>query len=219
LLNEGFVLFPILGVGAFFFPKLLGGGKPELADLNIARSLWRKRALIAAMTGVVIWISFALEAMAWTRVAAIVRGSVVLFYFAFQGHLFEKPNGPPFLAHCFRLGAILLIVALFFPAVLPAYRLANMHLAFIGGFSIILFTVSTRVVLGHSGHAHLFQKRLGFLIAALVLLLIAMLARVGADFFPPGRNSHLVYAALIWIIAAATWGWALVPKLRLSEEE
>src|SRR4030095_10655264 len=36
LLNEGFVLFPILGVGAFFFPKLLGGAKPEPADFNIA---------------------------------------------------------------------------------------------------------------------------------------------------------------------------------------
>jgi hypothetical protein len=33
MLNEGFVLFPILGVGAFFFPKLLGGAKPEPADL------------------------------------------------------------------------------------------------------------------------------------------------------------------------------------------
>ena len=219
MLNEGFVLFPILGVGAFFFPKLLGGAKPQPADLNIALSLWKRRALIAALTGVVIWISFVLEALEWTRTAAIVRGSIVLFYFAFQGHLFEKPSGPPFLAHCFRFGAILLIVALFLPAVLPGYRLVNMHLAFIGGFTIILFTVSTRVILGHSGFAHLFQQRLRFLIAALVLLIIAMASRVGADFVPPARNSHLVYAALIWILAAAVWAWALVPKLLLSEEE
>jgi uncharacterized protein involved in response to NO len=219
LLNEGFVLFPILGVGAFFFPKLLGGAKPEPADLNIAIALWKKRALIAALTGAVIWISFVLEALDWPRAAAIVRGSAVLFYFAFQGHLFEKPSGPPFLAHCFRFGAILLVTALFFPAVLPGYRLANVHLAFIGGFTIILFTVSTRVILGHSGHAHLFQKRLRFLISALVLLVVAMVARVGADFFPPGRNSHLVYAALLWVIAAAVWAWALMPKLFLSEEE
>ena len=38
MLNEGFVLFPILGVGAFFFPKLLGGAKPEPSDLRIATS-------------------------------------------------------------------------------------------------------------------------------------------------------------------------------------
>jgi len=219
MLNEGFVLFPILGVGAFFFPKLLGGAKPGPSDLNIALSLWRKRALIAMLTGFVICVSFVLESLQWTRSSALIRGSVVLFYFAFQGHLFEKPSGPPFLAQCFRIGAILLILALFLPIVLPTYRLANMHLAFIGGFTIILFTVSTRVILGHSGHAHLFRERLRFLIAALVLLTIAMLARVGADFFPLGRNSHLVYAALIWIFAAAIWGWALIPKLLLSEQE
>jgi uncharacterized protein involved in response to NO len=219
LLNEGFVLFPILGVGAFFFPKLLGGAKPEPADLNIAISLWKKRALIAALTGVVIWISFVLEALEWTRTAAVVRGSAVLFYFALQGHLFERPSGPPFLAHCFRFGAVLLIVAFFFPLALPTYRLANMHLAFIGGFTIILFTVSTRVILGHSGYTHLFQKRLYFLIVALVLLIVTMLARVGADFFPPERNSHLVYAALIWLMATAIWAWALLPKLLLNEEE
>jgi len=219
MLNEGSVLFPILGVGAFFFPKLLGGAKPEAADLNIAMSLWKRRALIAALTGFVIWISFVLEALAWTRSAAIIRGSVVLLYFVFQGHLFEKPSGPPFLAHCFRFGAILLVVALFFPAILPTYRLANMHLAFIGGFTIILFTVSTRVIVGHSGQVHLFQRRLKFLIAALLLLIAAMLARVGADFVPPDRDTHLIYAALTWIIAAAVWAWALVPKLFLSEEE
>ena len=219
MLNQGFVLFPILGVGAFFFPKLLGGAKPEPADLNIAIALWKKRALIAALTGVVIWGSFALEALEWTRSAAIVRGSAVLFYFVFQGHLFEKPSGPPFLAHCFRVGVMFLVIGLFFPAILPGYRLANMHLAFIGGFTIILFSVSTRVILGHSGHAHLFQTRLRFLIIALALLIIATLARVGADFFPPGRNSHLVYAALIWLTAAAVWAWALVPKLLSSEEE
>jgi uncharacterized protein involved in response to NO len=219
LLNEGFVLFPILGVGAFFFPKLLGGAKPERADLNIAMSLWRKRAVIAALTGIVLWISFALEAGEWNRAAGIVRGTAVFFYFVFPGQLFQKPSGPPFLAHCFRFGAVLLIVAMFFPAVLPAFRIANLHLAFIGGFTIILFTVSARVILGHSGHAHLFQKRLRFLIAALVLLIVAMLSRVGADFVPPARNSHLVYAALIWLAAAAVWGWALLPKLLLSEEE
>ena len=78
MLNEGFVLFPILGVGAFFFPKLLGGAKPEPSDLRIAAALWRKRAAIAAVTGMVIWSSFVLEALGWTRTAAFVRGATTL---------------------------------------------------------------------------------------------------------------------------------------------
>ena len=218
MLNEGFVLFPILGVGAFFFPKLLGGAKPEPSDLRIAAALWLKRAAIAALTAVVIWSSFLLEALGWIRTAALVRGVTTLTYFVTQGHLLERPSGPPFLAQCFRLGALLLIVGLLLPAVLPGYRLANLHLTFIGGFSIILFTVSTRVIIGHAGQSHLFRKRLPFLIVALALLVVATIARVGADFIPPGRNSHLVYAALIWLLAATVWLVALGPKLSLRDE-
>ena len=219
MLNEGFVLFPILGVGAFFFPKLLGGAKPEPSDLQMARALWLKRAALAVLTGAVIWSSFALEALSWTRTSALVRGITTLTYFVMQGHLLEKPNGPPFLAYCFRLGALLLVAGLLLPVVLPAYRLANLHLTFIGGFSVILFTVSTRVIIGHAGQAQLFQQRLRFLIAALTLLVIATITRVGADFIPPARNSHLVYAALIWLLAATIWAVALTPKLSRSEEE
>ncbi len=160
MLNEGFVLFPILGVGAFFFPKLLGGAKPEPSDLRIATALWIKRAAIAALTALVIWSSFVLEALGWIRTAALVRGLTTLTYFVMQGHLLEKPSGPPFLAHCFRLGALLLVTGLFLPLMLPGYRLASLHLTFIGGFSVILFTVSTRVIIGHAGQSHLFRKRL-----------------------------------------------------------
>jgi uncharacterized protein involved in response to NO len=65
----------------------------------------------------------------------------------------------------------------------------------------------------------LLQQRLGFLTASLVLLVLAMLARVSADFLPLERNSHLVYAGVIWLIAAAVWARALVPKLLIEGDE
>jgi len=55
-------------------------------------------------------------------------------------------------------------------------------------------------------------------VATITLLVIAMIARVSADFILPARNSHLVYAALIWLLAATVWAVALTPKLSLSEE-
>src|SRR5262249_42736427 len=112
MLNEGFVLFPILGVGAFFFPKLLGGARPGPADLRIAAGLWGERAVVAALTGLLIWVSFAMEALGWTRSAALVRGLTTLWYFVARGRLFKKPSGPPFMAQCFRLGALLLVAGL-----------------------------------------------------------------------------------------------------------
>lgn len=104
------------------------------------------------------------------------------------------------------------------PLLFPDRRVANLHVVFLGGFSIILFTVSTRVILGHAGASHLFRQRLRFLITALAFLLLAMLARVSADFFPVERNSHLIYAALLWLLASAAWAWALGPRLSQSED-
>jgi uncharacterized protein involved in response to NO len=218
LLNEGFVLLPILGVGAFFLPKLLGGARPAAADLEISAVEWKRKAFTAAGAGLLIIGSFVLETMDWTRTAAFLRGTTTLLFFATQGRLFKKPVGPPFLAHCFRLGLILLVIGLFLPVMLSAYRLANLHVVFLGGFCVILFTVSTRVIVGHSGQGHLFQRRMPFLITTLFLLLLAMTARVAAEFSAVERSSHLVYAALIWIAAAFAWAWALVAKLLVTDD-
>ena len=174
--------------------------------------------MIAAVTGVLIIASFLLEALDWVRLAALLRGSTVLIYFSIQGRLFQKSIGPGFLAGCFRLGFFLTVTGLLLPVFLTPYRVANLHVTFLGGFCVIVFTVSTRVIIGHSGQTHLFQRRMPFLIIALILLLLAMTARVAADFSAAVRNSHLVYAALIWIGAAIAWAWALVPKLLATDE-
>ena len=219
MLNQGFVLLPILGVGAFFLPKLLGGASPEPADLDLPLAQWRKRAMIAAAAAVLILISFVLETADWIRAAAALRGATALFYFVTQGRLFRRSIGPPFLANCFRLGFLLLVTGLLLPVILTPYRVANLHVTFLGGFCVILFTVSTRVIIGHSGQNHLFKKRMPFLITALSLLLLAMTARVSADFSAPLRDSHLAYAALTWVAAAIAWAWALVPKLFTTDPE
>ncbi len=220
LLNEGFIALPILGVGAFFFPKLLGSeGTPEPADLRIAAARWRRGAALAWLCALVFSSSFPIEAGGWTRSAALLRGLTSLWYFFAQGRLLDRAAGQPFLARCFQLGALLLITGFFLAAIFPSYRLANLHVVFIGGFSVILFTVSTRVVLGHSGHADLFQRRLPFLVGALSLLFLAMLTRGSAEIFLDGRDRQLVYAALIWLVAVSLWAWSLGPKLFLHEEE
>ncbi len=220
MLNQGFIALPILGVGAFFYPKLLGAaGTPQPSDLAIATALWRKKAARAALCALVISGSFGLDAAGWTRSAALLRGLTALLYVLVEVRLFERNAARPFLARCFRFGAVLLVIGFFLPAVFPAYRLANLHVVFIGGFNVILFTVGTRVILGHSGHSHLFSKRLPFLIGALGLLLLALLTRASADVFLAARNSHLAYAALVWLLAVGLWAWVLIPKLFLNEEE
>lgn len=195
-----------------FYPKLLEGEPPP-------RGPWRREALVAGVGVIILWASFLMETLGWVRSAAVLRGLTTGFYFVTRGRVFRPANARTFLALMFELGVLFLLAGLFLPAFLPAFRIANLHVVFIGGFTVILFTVGTRVILGHTGQAHLFaRRRLRFLVASVSLLALAMLTRVSADLFPAERNSHLVYAALIWLIAALVWGAALLPKLHLSED-
>src|SRR5213075_461224 len=59
-----------------------------------------------------------------------------------------------------QLALLALIAGLLFPLFWPGQRLAGLHVVFLGGFSLITFTVATRVVLGHSGNEALFETRL-----------------------------------------------------------
>ena len=59
-----------------------------------------------------------------------------------------------------QLALLALVVGLIFPIFWPGQRIAGLHVVFLGGFSLITFTVATRVVLGHSGNEALFETRL-----------------------------------------------------------
>ena len=90
---------------------------------------------------------------------------------------------------------------------------------FITGFNFILFTVATRVVFGHSGNAHLFQKRLPFFIVTGVFLFLAMISRFTADLAPGARVLHLVGAAICWLVATFIWMVKVIPKVATADPE
>jgi uncharacterized protein involved in response to NO len=82
-------------------------------------------------------------------------------------------------------------------------------------------SVATRVVLGHSGQVALCKKPLPFLIVSVGLLLLGLVARIGADFLPTvtARNQHLVWASLACIAAAVVWGSRLLPRITIPDSE
>jgi uncharacterized protein involved in response to NO len=166
-------------------------------------------------------VSFALESGDFPRMAGGLRFACAALYIATQMPSVLKFGRGPFLGQCIRASVWLLLTGLLWPAFLPAYRVAGLHIVFIGGFMISVFAVATRVMLGHSGQLHLCRKRLPFLIVTIVLLLIGLGARIGADFMPTmvGRNVHLVWAASLCIAGALAWGIRLVPRVFIPDSE
>ena len=216
LLEQGFVLLPILGVAPFLLPRLLD--LPRADELPESRTLppgWITRAILAAAIGVVIDLTFIAESLGITAISGWARLGATVFYLIFR----MPRRGRSFLGNCLRAGIAAVVIGIGVEALWPQYRIGALHIVFVSGFSFIVLTVATRVVFGHSGNAHLFAKRLPFFIVVGALIFFAMLSRYVADLAPKARTVHLIAAAIFWLAAGLIWMGKVIPKVATPDAE
>jgi uncharacterized protein involved in response to NO len=221
-LSQGFVLLPVLGIGAFLFPRFLSVPfGAELAELRKPTPWWKRQACFALLTGACIVASFGVESAGFLLAAGALRFGAAAAYVGLQMPAVLKFTRAPLLGQSIRASVWLLLAGLLWPVFLPAYRVAGLHLVFIGGFMLTTLSVATRVILGHTGQVALCKKPLPFLIVSVGLLLLGLVARVAADFLPTiaARNQHLVWASLACIAAAVVWGSRLLPRITIPDSE
>ena len=220
LLNQGFVLFLLLGVGTFLLPRLLR--IPDLraeTEERTASAEWRWRAALSGFTGLLLLGSYWLEAGALgTSSGAWLRSLAAIGFLAAMVPFHHQSRPVRTIALAAQLALLALVVGLAFPLFWPVQRVAGLHIVFLGGFSLITFTVATRVVLGHSGHGAILETRLPFLQFLTVLLLAGSVLRAVGD-FSPARPQWLSGASYLWMIAAGVWGFRVLPKVRVADPE
>lgn len=219
LVNEAFILLPLLGVGVFLFPRFLGTQPASGAMLDAWSPLWAGKAKLAAITAVLVISSYVVELYILPIAGGLLRATAATAYLMTQAPALFRLNRVPILGWCVRVGVWSMLIGLAAMGIFPAHRVAGLHTVVIGGYSLITFTVGTRVILGHSGQSHLFATKLPFLIWTASLLLLCLVTRVIADLVPAVRNSHLIYAAIIWFIAAGIWSWRLLPSIGRPDSE
>jgi uncharacterized protein involved in response to NO len=219
LLYEGFVLYLVLGVGGFLLPRFLGVlARVDASEARETSKQWKAHAVFAAAIGVVLLTSFFVEVFAvMPKLAGVMR---FLAAAAFLGVeiLFGRSTVPSVtVTRCLRVALLLLLLGVLFPVIWPMQRVAGLHIVFIGGFTLITFTVATRVVLGHSGKGHLVMQPLPFLRVAAGLLVIAAILRAVGDFQWALRGRLLEGASYCWMFAAAVWSWRVLPNVRVPD--
>ncbi len=216
LLEQGFVLLPMLGVGPYLLSRLLNISRLDaLPESRVLPPGWMPRAAFALTIGLTIDATFVAETFGWSISAGWLRAIAVLVYLAAR----MSHRGRSFLGNCLRAGLVAVVIGLAFEALWPQYRIGALHILFISGFSFVVLTVAIRVIFGHSGNAHLFEKRLPFFIVAAVFIFLAMVSRYVADIAPAARTVHLVSAALFWIVGVLIWMAKVLPKVAIAEPE
>jgi uncharacterized protein involved in response to NO len=215
-LEQGFVLFPILGVAPFLLPRLLGTAEADsLPESPRLPAGWIARASFALAIGLIIDGTFVVEVFGAAALAGWLRFGAVLIYFV----AWMPWRRQSFLGNCLRTGIAAIPLGIAVEFLWPQYQTGALHIVFISGFGFIVLTVGIRVVFGHAGRKDLLHKPLPFFIIASTLISLATLSRYVADLAPKVRTMHLVAAAISWLIAAFVWVVRVIPKVTTAEPE
>jgi len=220
LLTEGMVLLLVLGVGGFLGPRLLGFAQlPNFQNLEKLSGQVKPprivtlRREIYATAGFLLVISVIAEYGLKFPNLAWLRASIATLVILMNIRPWRTPATRTTLAWCVWTAHWLLIAALWLVAAAAKYRIDFLHVMFIGGFTLLILAVGTRVVLSHGGHALTEERRSWPLRIGLVTGIIAMLARVGAPFSPDSYFGHLAWAAELWIVGIGVWGFYLLRRI------
>jgi hypothetical protein len=219
LTYQGFVLLPVLGIGPFLLPRFLGMPTPDLPESTTPTGAWLRKAGLAASAGLLILVSFYVEALAWHKTAYALRFGVTLVYLLLTMPLHRAPKTSNSLGLAIRLSLAGIVAGFLVVALFPAYRVALLHLALIGGFAVITLTVATRVMFGHSGNLALLKRPNRWLLISIGLMLLGMATRISGDFWPKILPSHYSYGALLWIVAVMVWAAFTFPKVLIRDNE
>jgi len=220
LLQHGFLLFPVMGIGAFLLPRFLGLPSRQAFPESLRPPPgWWPCAAFAGLCGMVVLTSFGLEAAGLFRAGYGLRALAILVYFFREVPIHRTEFSRGSLAWSLWAALLAFPVGYLAMAILPERQSTLVHIVFITGFSLLTLTVASRVVLGHGGRSHLFAACLKSIISMELLFFLAMATRVVADWLPESRYEYYSYAALSWIAAAGVWAVAILPGVRQVDEE
>lgn len=217
MLQLGFLLCAVLGVAGHLAPYLLGYAE-EPGQEEAGKRSWRSglpAIAIHGMVGALILASFFFnphyeDRMHW---AAGLRAFLVAAHMMAYARIWRPLKRKTVPAFFFYLSCWAIPIGFWTAFLLPVYRVAALHVIFIGGFSLMIFSFGMIVVLSHSGKAALINTRLIPLRIVGVFALLALGTRFAADFFPFQYKSFIHTASGFWVLAATVWLGYAIPKL------
>lgn len=207
--EQGVFLCFAVGVGSLVLPLIAGMPPPPDLDASAATRL---AAAAYAGAGAGLAATFVLEVLGWSHAAPLARALIVALGLGLGGGAWRPPGKPGLHRRLVWLAAWLTPLGLLGAGAFPDYRVPALHVLFIGGFSLLAFGVATHVALGHLGLEALALGRPKAIAVVGLTLVLAMLARVAAD-FSNTYFDHLAWAAGMWLLGSTVWLVFLGPRL------
>jgi uncharacterized protein involved in response to NO len=221
MLQVGFLLCLVLGIAGYLAPFLTGYAGDPSCDPGVTplRGINPVSVLFHSAAGALIATSFLYEAHrpAW---ATGVRAIVALMHLAIFGRIYRPLRKKTTYAFFFWIACWMVLAGLWAVYLWPDYRLAGLHLMFIGGFSLMIFSFGLMVILSHGAEAQLLMGPLLPLKIVGTAVLLAAAFRYAADVDGWRYKTWIHAASGTWVLAALLWLGYIFPKLwRIPLEE
>ncbi len=204
--EQGFVLALVLGIGGFMGPRLMGGHQLSPASFQNLKAQVRKKIIIHGSCAFLLIASFFLEGANGNLKGYALRAAIVTVMFLWTRSLNPRIiSGPSFFVRLLSASFWMIAAGYWLIPFFPKLRVPLLHLVFLGGFSLMIYCVSTMVVLNHSGRAEWLHRPLWIFWLVGTGIALALGIRVIATFF--GRQYFLLLgiSASLWLAVGIGW--------------
>ena len=218
LMEQGFLLALMLGFGSFLGARFLGTFQPP-AFLFRLRSRGRPvpppvaMQQVFALGGLLLFLSFWLEAGVSPLAGKLLRAGVVSFQFLAFARIHRRPQPALWTTHLLRLSYWFTAAGLWLAAAWPAQEVAAMHVTYLGGFGLMMLIIGVRVITNHGGLDRWWLALRAPLAGIAAGLVAALALRLAAPLWMARYTLLLALGAGAWLAALAVWGAVLLPRV------
>lgn len=215
--EQGFLLSVVVGVGGFLIPRIMGTFKAvadkEACTLEDVKREQQQNISFHLIMGAMLFFSFWLEGFGKQSLGYALRAIVVTGEFAHNGLLPRPPKVTDLFVRLVWLSVWMITLGYWLVAFFPDYRVVMLHFVFIGGFSLMTFSIATMVVMSHAGEGQRLRGHLWILWVIVIGLALALFKRVTAIFFPDAYFNYLGLAAFFWVLTGFSWLCFIAPRI------
>lgn len=215
MFQQGFVLCIVTGIGGFMAPRLMGRSISisGMADVQERLRLYKKRIINNVIGIGVFFSSFLLEASGNISLAYCLRAMVVTWVFFIVGKNMRLPKATELYVRYLWIAVYMMPIGLWLAGFFPLYRVAFLHLTFLGGLSLMVISVATMVIYSHSGKSEQLKRQWWVLILFGICMVVALFVRLSADFIPEIFFMLIGISSLVWISGILMWLMGVFPLL------
>lgn len=218
LVERGFILCIVLGVGGLLVPTFTAMKDP-LVVIGVARPGQRapRRRLYVPIALLLVASRVAEgsgrpDLAAWLLVAAVTPLLLLVW------KVFRLPGRRDLLSFALWAGGWCVLLGVWFAALVPLHSVAGFHVAFLGGFALLILGIATRVVVTHGKFPLQYERHI-LRTRDVALILAALALRMAGEFIPLYALVLYAGSVVLWTLAWLDWGLRAVPcMVRVAPE-